>query len=267
MDTQLRIDRYRLGEILRISGMATTYRAVDEQDGKTVAVKLVPTPPGSSRHLEREFEIGSRLSHPNLLRYLRCFHTKDVVGQVTELVEGEPFFPALPRPETNTMSDSAVSAFRQLCEAISYLHGQSLVHGSLSPEVILRTPTGGLKLIDLGHCSSLAPAKSEPEGFFGRPVYSSPEHGRVPLSAESDYFVVGVLLVEYLTGANPFRGERTVVGVLTRIGATDGLQTLMLPHTLPKKWRGIVDSLLSAAPSRRRAGWRNLLTSLRVGES
>ena len=82
------LDRYRLVDIVRTRGLATTYRAVDEQEKRAVAVKLVPTPPGSQKHLPREFDIGSRLSHRNLLRYHRCFHTEDHACLVTDLVEG-----------------------------------------------------------------------------------------------------------------------------------------------------------------------------------
>jgi serine/threonine-protein kinase len=267
MDTRILLDRYRLVDVGRTRGLATTYRAVDEQDGKAVAVKLVPVPPGSRDHLAREFSIGSRLSHRNLIRYHDCFHTEDYTGLVTELVEGEPFLGALSRLDPNTLGVRAASAFRQLVEAIAYLHDQGLVHANPSPSVILWTPPGALKLIDLGHCEEVASGTDPWAGdFHGTPIYSSPEHGRGPLVAESDYFVVGVLLVEHLTGANPFRGS-SVLEVLSRIRVTNGLQSSLRLPPLPEELREIVGSLLSAAPAGRRSGWRGLTTFVGAGET
>jgi eukaryotic-like serine/threonine-protein kinase len=266
MDTRILLSRYRLVDVVRRRGLATTYRAVDEQDDKAVAVKLVPVPPGSSNHLAREFGIGSRLSHRNLVRYHDCFQMEDHAGLVTQLVEGEPFLAAIGRSEPNTLGVRALSAFRQLAHTIAYLHDKGLVHANLSPSVVLWTPLAELKLIDLGHCEELSTGTTPwAVAFYGTPLYSSPEHGRGPLVVESDYFVVGLLLVEHLTGANPFHGG-SVPEVLCRIHTIDTPQFSLPRPPLPEELRDVVGSLLSAAPVGRRAGWRDLVSLLEASE-
>jgi hypothetical protein len=83
--------------------------------------------------------------------------------------------------------------------------------------------------------------------------------------AESDHFVVGVLLVEHLIGANPFDGGN-VHEILKTIREIDGVPSSARLSLLPEELRGIVGSLMSAVPVERRSGWRDLLTFLGVSE-
>jgi eukaryotic-like serine/threonine-protein kinase len=260
-------DHYRLVLVVRRRGLAKTYRAVDEQDGKIVAVKLVPGSPGSRDHLQREFDIGSRLSHPSLLRYYACVHTDDYTGLVTEFVEGETFLAALARLEPHTLRNHAASAFLQLGEAIGYLHKNKLVHANLSPSGIVWTTPGALRLIDLGHCQEFPPVTDHWAGeFHGTLKYSSPEHGWTSLVPESDYFVVGLLLIEHLTRTNLFCGD-SMSDLFARIRMADGLPDFISRQPWSEERKNIVGSLLSAVPEKRRLGWRKLMVFLRVTEA
>ena len=65
------IGRYRLVELLSNTGLASTYRAVDSQDGREVAIKLLPPVFSDDQDRLRRFEQEARaagmLNHPNIL--------------------------------------------------------------------------------------------------------------------------------------------------------------------------------------------------------
>jgi serine/threonine protein kinase len=74
---------------------------------------------------------------------------------------------------------------------------------------LLVDPYGVLKLIDFEHCRQVGVDESDywPAGSVaGTPMYMSPEHLTGNLTIESDYFVVGTLLLEHITGSDPLAG-------------------------------------------------------------
>ena len=82
----------------------------------------------------------------------------------------------------------------------------------------------------------------------------SPEHLTGNLTIESDYFVVGMLLLEHITGRNPFAGP-DLVSVLTAIAKPNVPRLLAaIPHLEPPL-RETLLSLLAQDPPARHSGW------------
>jgi serine/threonine protein kinase/tetratricopeptide (TPR) repeat protein len=101
-----------------------------------------------------------------------------------------------------------------LCRALSYLHGNGLLHGDLKPSNIFICRDGRVVLLDFG-------LVSQSRGSIGREVldsagairgtlpYLAPERLRGDFAdARTDLFGVGVILFEALTGQLPFQGSR-----------------------------------------------------------
>jgi len=95
-------------------------------------------------------------------------------------------------------------AVRQLAEGLCALHARGMVHLDLKPSNVLVDETGRVVVCDFGLVS---PQGERQRAFAGTPAYASPEQlGRRDLGPASDWYSVGVMLFEALTGYVPEKG-------------------------------------------------------------
>ncbi|WP_425437641.1 protein kinase domain-containing protein [Melittangium boletus] len=102
----------------------------------------------------------------------------------------------------------------RVLDALAYAHRKkgddegelNLVHRDISPQNILISYEGEVKVIDFGLAKSrLSAAKTNPSIILGKFLYMSPEQARhLPVDRRSDLYAVGLCLYELLSGKNPF---------------------------------------------------------------
>lgn len=93
--------------------------------------------------------------------------------------------------------------------AIEHLHSNGVIYRDLKPENILIDMNGFIKLTDFGLCKNLRDdARKQTSTFCGTPEYMAPEVlvGN-PYGMEVDWWTIGTLLFEMLTGIPPFYDE------------------------------------------------------------
>ena len=116
----------------------------------------------------------------------------------------------LGNPEGNQLDvDRLRHALKQLCDGVAALHGLGLLHRDIKPSNVLVDATGRLVLLDLGLVTMMAPTEASVERYVaGTGAYMSPEQASArALTEASDWYSVGVMLYEGLTGVRPFRGN------------------------------------------------------------
>ena len=172
-------------------------------DGKTVCVKSLKEEyignPVYEGLLEKEYEIGSALEHPNICRTLDF---RPVVGLgnciVKEWIEGETLETALRNGEMNP--SLARKVILELCDALDALHLRQTVHRDIKPGNIMLTHNGrNVKLIDFGLADTDTFANLKMAA--GTESYAAPEQvaGSAP-DGRSDIYALGKV-IEDIAGA------------------------------------------------------------------
>lgn len=208
--------------------MGIVYRAVDERDGKTVALKVIrETEVGgdeSAPHVAearvrftREAEILQALLHANVVTFYEIGEEDGTPYLAMEYLEGKPIgsYAGHPFPET-------LPLLIQAANGMEYLASRGIVHRDLSPDNVFVVESGGektVKLLDFGIAKLFESAASESltaTGFFlGKVAYGSPEQlgslGQgAALDWRSDVYSLGVIFYQVLAGRRPFEGRAPV---------------------------------------------------------
>jgi serine/threonine-protein kinase len=206
--------RYRLERHIGTGGIGRVYLAIDQQDGKKVAVKICSVNLfGNSvvvSGFNREAVCLAHLNHENIVR-IRDFGFTGGGGVfiVMDFIEGSTWLARLKQTGPVPPATAALW-FDQLLSALAAAHDSGIVHGDLKPSnVIVGSQATGreqITLLDfgigriLGIGEELGPNRRR----SGTWQYMSPERRRgADISPEDDIFAVGVMLVEMLTGNNP----------------------------------------------------------------
>src|SRR6266566_9272682 len=127
------LDQYKLIEVIARSGMASIFKAIDQVDGATVAIK-VPYMQFESDvvfygRFQREEEVGRRLNHPNIIRVLTP-KRKSRMYIAMEYIDGVSLR-AVMRGKRPLEDGKALHIARQICTALAYMHAQHVVHRDL----------------------------------------------------------------------------------------------------------------------------------------
>lgn len=240
--------------------MSTVFKAADlENASRLVAVK-VPLPLyasglGSWSMFQREAEIGARLDHPYILRFIALAPSKHRSHVVTEYVAGATLATLVGRGRRLEEAE-ALRIMSRLCEAVDYLHRQQIVHYDLKPGNVLLCDDGSIRLIDFGMAHEVVNGRFAFSGSapaIASSDYVAPEQIRRRRGRTSvDIYALGAMLYEMLTGHPPFEGDDPfVVASARQIG--DPKAPRALNSTISLQAEEIVLRALRRDPSERYA--------------
>ncbi|WP_182045291.1 serine/threonine-protein kinase [Curtobacterium sp. ME26] len=243
--------RYRVTGTLGHGGMASVYRAVDEQLGREVAVKVFrigAVDHGERARAEAEIQTLAALRSPSLVT-LYDAALDDVDGDsylVMELVPGSDLDTRLREGPLDTTTTARVGA--QVAEGLAAVHAQGIVHRDVKPaNVLLESDGEHVKLADFGIALLRDAARVTGTGtVIGTAAYIAPEQvlGR-EITGQADVYALGLMLLQSLTGERPFPGTavESATARLTRGPVID--------QHLPTAWRTLLHVMTAQDPAER----------------
>lgn len=176
------------------------------------------------RFMEMEWVDGydlSQLLRGKMLDYLYHHVSTRRWLEINEVIV--TFGPSQPRLKPGI----AVAIIRDCLAALAALHRHNIVHGDVKPSNIMLKRTGNAKIVDMGSAVELS---NPPPVRTCSPAYAAPEvlEGG-ECTPRSDLASLGYVLIEMLSGANPFDGLSNFRDLL----AAKRFLAQKLPHILP----------------------------------
>lgn len=242
-------NRYQISHHLGDGSTATVYKAVDTRLGRDVALKvLLPHVRETTRkRFFQEATAAARLNHPNVMAIYDVDEEDDIHFLVIEFVEGETLTHYIP-------SDAAtvVGIGKQIARALHYAHAQDVIHRDIKPANIKVTPSGVVKLMDLGLALPKEAKRVTAEGMIiGTPAYLSPEQAQGhTLDHRTDLYSLGIVLYEMSTGQLPFSSDDIPALLLQQVKQAPPPPRLHTPE-MPAALETVILKALEKQPARR----------------
>lgn len=205
--------RFEIVAPLGATVLGEAFRATDKKTGKTIAVRVLPRTSFATgpevEALRQTIKLAATLTHKNVVATFGMgIDPGGVKFVATELVEGQSLRTMLDERRASGSTFSLVGAYNVValvCNAIGYAQTK-LSHGGLSPESVLVSKSGRVKVGDFGVMAALPPGERvRILGSQRAAAYLAPEVSAqgAPPSHAGDVWALGVLLFELCAGRHP----------------------------------------------------------------
>jgi hypothetical protein len=230
------------------------YRVLDRETGEEVALKtFAERDPESLYRLKQEFRACAGIRHRNLVQLYELRVNDDDCFFTMELVDGVDFIRHVRGEFASTAGQALVRFLRaaqQLAEGVAALHAAGRLHRDVKPPNALVDTTGRTVLLDFGFMMAFGGrvlAVERSDTIAGSLAYMAPEilWGEAP-SPASDWYSVGVVFYEALSGHLPFDGTPA-----TFVSRTGRQTPKPLGTEAPGRLRELIGALLSLKPDHR----------------
>lgn len=235
---------------------------------KTVAIKtMLPTisdDPMFEQMFLDEATIASNIRHPNVVQIQDLGEQNDILYLVMEWVDGEPLS-AIRRAAAKEGGIPRNVAVRIVADACAGLHAAhelkdehgeplGLVHRDISPQNILITYDGQVKIVDFGVAKAAGRGAAETNAgqIKGKPPYMSPEQALgEDIDRRTDLFALGIILYQLTTGKHPFRGESDVITLQNIVSDRPIVAPRAFDKDYPRPLETVVMKALARDPAER----------------
>ena len=254
--------RLRIAE----SEKAVVYLAASAHRGHNVALKVCKTlrdEAAGRQFLEREYTAVMAVRSPLVVEiYDYGVHAGFEYLAMEYLPRGD----LKARIQRGVSEREALHFVAQIAAALQVVHEAGLVHRDLKPPNVMLRENDAVALIDFGLARSLDgnTVSTQTGVLLGSPYYMSPEQALgEPLDARSDFYSLGIICYEMLTGSKPYTGGTAMEVLQQHVSAP----LPALPAELAR-YQPLLTGLLAKSRAERLGSAQEIITaaaSLRAG--
>lgn len=147
--------------------------------------------------------------------------------------------------------ERVIDLARQITAGLSEAHAQGVVHRDLKPENVMLARDGMVKLMDFGIARALGGNTTSKQTVIGTPGYMAPEQSQGKIvDQRTDFYALGLILYECLTGKRTFSGATPVEVALKQLKERPAPLRKLNPAT-PPHLEAVVLRCLEKEPSGR----------------
>ncbi len=245
--------RYQIGAAIHIGQIATAYEAIQRGLDRKVLLKVIhpqwKNDPELLERFSREGKAAAKVSDHNVVKIFDSGWEDGLPYIALEWIDGGTLAERLkggPLPQTEVKKIAI-----ELLKGLSAVHKVHLLHRDIKPDNIMLGNDSEARLTDfslagLGHVSTL----TGHDGIVGSPAYMAPELLRgLPPDERSDLYALGLVLLEALTGSNPFQASDPMTSINLVQNTT--LPKLTGRPRLDPALATLIDLLTNKAPDQR----------------
>lgn len=218
---------FRILDVVGKGGMGTVYRARRSGHDSTVALKILDAEDGEKNERERflrEGSIGQQIDHPNVVKIIEAGAVRSKLFVAMEFLDGEPLNRKM---ERGISWRTSLAISRVICDTLHDLHQMGIVHRDVKPQNVMILKPGitdsaswasdpvdvvgpMIKLLDFGLARMVGATTLTRTGLLAGTVHYVPPEalgGERRNEPSVDFYAVGIILYEMLTGLKPYTGD------------------------------------------------------------
>ncbi|HEY4060018.1 MAG TPA: serine/threonine-protein kinase [Kofleriaceae bacterium] len=210
-------DKYVIGPLLGVGGIAAVYSATHPVLGREVALKIIHKRFAKDHELSSRFVREARetaaLGHPAFVRVHDAGTTADGCAFIEmDRLTGRELY-EMRKEQGPFPAERVVQLAIKILDAVAALHARGVVHRDLKSQnlYVMPSPNGEqVTLLDLGFAKVEDNMQlTSKDHILGTPLYISPEQYLDPSAVDgrADLFSIGVIMFELLTGQWPYEWE------------------------------------------------------------
>ncbi|XP_070846007.1 cGMP-dependent protein kinase 1-like isoform X3 [Chaetodon trifascialis] len=256
--SSLKLTDFNIIDTLGVGGFGRVELVqLKNEEAKTFAMKILKkrhiVDTRQQEHIRSEKHIMTEAHSDFIVRLYRTFKDSKYLYMLMEACLGGELWTIL--RDRGSFEDST-TRFYTACvvEAFAYLHAKGIIYRDLKPENLILDSRGYAKLVDFGFAKKIGVCKKT-WTFCGTPEYVAPE---IILNkghdVSADYWSLGILMYELLTGSPPFSGPDPMktYNIILR-----GIDMIEFPKKITKNAANLIKKLCRDNPSERLGNLKN----------